>query len=417
MAMRDIRSEDVLGAIALLDDPVEGPKLRRQLHFGRARSYRLLYEGKFYDSKPVVGIAHGLSPAGEYLSGDKFTGGADGAGRVLRHLGFYVDYRWLYEISKLRVDRTHGRPAAYQYVVLLWAVARAQAGLPRMVPFNEVRGELAELLAPFALAETPPDPAMPWLALARSGWGETDIWEGERPPDSVPLNESSVRSFNLAGGLSLAMQSDVTTNYGSLWALHSVRVMVNFMADLTGDKPAYQALAERLGLDQLPQGEELGEASEVEIAIDAIESVTNPRREVGRQRFSAVENKAIEERAVRVTRAYLEDEGYSTEDVGATHSYDVHAIKGEEVVRVEVKGTTTDGAAVVLTRNEVRLHRTEHPNNALAVVRNIVLDHSSDEPSAAGGELVMVMPWKIDEDGLSAIAYEYRTGISTIESG
>jgi hypothetical protein len=57
------------------------------------------------------------------------------------------------------------------------------------------------------------------------------------------------------------------------------------------------------------------------------------------------------------------------------------------------------------------LHRAAHPNNALAVVRNIVLDRSSDEPVGTGGELVLVRPWKIDESGLSAIAYEYRTGI------
>jgi len=116
-----------------------------------------VHEGKFYDSKAVVGIAHGLSPAGEYLSSRDFTGGASGAGRVLTRLGFYVDYKWLFEISKLRVDRTHGRPAAFQYVVLLWAIARARAGLPRIARFNDVRRELADLLAPFALAKTAPD--------------------------------------------------------------------------------------------------------------------------------------------------------------------------------------------------------------------------------------------------------------------
>jgi hypothetical protein len=34
MAVRDIRREDVLGAIALLDDPIEGPRLLDELHFG-----------------------------------------------------------------------------------------------------------------------------------------------------------------------------------------------------------------------------------------------------------------------------------------------------------------------------------------------------------------------------------------------
>jgi hypothetical protein len=74
------------------------------------------------------------------------------------------------------------------------------------------------------------------------------------------------------------------------------------------------------------------------------------------------------------------------------------------------------GAAVVLTQNEVNLHRLEHPNNALAVVRNIVLDHNGDRPIATGGDLVLVMPWKIDEAGSSAIVYDYRGVIAFRES-
>jgi hypothetical protein len=140
-----ILPEDVLGAIALLDDPFEGPRLRQRLHFGPARSYRLLWEGRFYDSKPVVGIAHGLRRGGAYLSSRDFIGAASGAAQILTRLGFYVDYKWLHAISQLRVDRTHGRPAAYQYVVLLWAIARARSGVPRMAQFNDVREELADL--------------------------------------------------------------------------------------------------------------------------------------------------------------------------------------------------------------------------------------------------------------------------------
>ena len=150
---------------------------------------------------------------------------------------------------------------------------------------------------------------------------------------------------------------------------------------------------------------------DVSDAIAAVEQVSEPRRKFSR-RWSAAENKAIEEQAVRVARQHFESElAYQTVDVGATESYDVHATRGDEVVRVEVKGTTTNGASIVLTRNEVQLHRKAHPNNALALVRNIVLDRSGDEQVGTGGELVLVMPWQTDESGLSAIAYEYRTGM------
>ena len=159
----------------------------------------------------------------------------------------------------------------------------------------------------------------------------------------------------------------------------------------------------------------------VSAAIAAVEAVSNPRRKFGR-RFTPEENTAIEQHAVLVTREHFKNElGYKTEDVGATLSYDVRATKGHEVVKIEVKGTTTDGAAVVLTRNEVNLHRraaevrragqVEYSNNALAVVRNITLDRTGDGPVASGGKLELFMPWDIDEEGLSAIAYDYRTGI------
>ncbi len=150
---------------------------------------------------------------------------------------------------------------------------------------------------------------------------------------------------------------------------------------------------------------------EVTDAIEAVEEVANPRRGFVR-RLSAAENKAIEEHAVRVVRDHLGDEhGYTTEDVGATESYDVHATKDGSALKVEVKGTTSDGAEIVLTANEVMLHLAEHPNNALAVVRRIILDRTDDGPVASGGEIELTMGWDLDRERLKPIAYRYRTGL------
>jgi hypothetical protein len=61
---------------------------------------------------------------------------------------------------------------------------------------------------------------------------------------------------------------------------------------------------------------------------------------------------------MHLTRDYFENElGYSTKDVDKIASHDMHATKGGEVVKVEVKGTTIDGAEVVLTRKELNRHR------------------------------------------------------------
>lgn len=407
MAFRDIQRQDVLNAIALIDDPLEGAKRLDELHFKPAKYLRLVYRGRFYDSKAVVGIAHGFA-TGEYLTSREFTGGEASVVSVLERLGFYVDRGLLDGITQLRVDRTHDRPAAYQYVVLLWAIARTRSGLPRMVPFNDVRDQLAQTLAPFAVAQTAPDPVMPWIAL-----GGSILWELEKP-SGQSVSESEVKSLNLAAGLSELMYKRISDDH-TLYEGGSkgfVGVAVDVIARRVGSsEPGLYPLLEQLGLADLGSITGVGDSAEVADAMAAVESVSNPRRKFGR-RFTAEENAAIEERAVHVTREHFEDElGYATEDVGKRESYDVHATKGQEVVKVEVKGTTTDGAQVVLTKNEVNLHRAEHPNNALAVVRNISLDHSGNQPVAVGGELVLLMPWEINEGGLIPIAYDYRTGI------
>jgi len=273
-----------------------------------------------------------------------------------------------------------------------------------MERFNDVREELAGLLAPFAIATTTPDPAMPWAALANN----EDLWESEA--SGLPtVTDADVKRLNLAGGLPSWF------GYSARTDSRYVQAVVEVFARFIGDEPAFPALLEKLGLDQ--PVEELTPldsddfAPEVADVVSAVEELTHPRRKFGR-RFSAAENKAIEEQAVRVVRKhYKEVLGYETKDVGATESYDVHATKGDSVVKVEVKGTTSDGSEIVLTANEVTLHLAEHPNNALAVVRRIVLDRSGDTPVGTGGELKLISSWELDESRLKAIAYRYPTGL------
>ena len=153
-----------------------------------------------------------------------------------------------------------------------------------------------------------------------------------------------------------------------------------------------------------------GESSEIADALAAMDEIGNPRRGFGR-RLSAAENKAIEERAVEVVCAALEKDDYVAEDVGATRSYDIHATKDGKIIKVEVKGTTTDGSEIYLTANEVDLHLADYPNNALAIVRRITLDKSGDNPVATGGELKLTIGWELHRERLKPIAYTYRTGL------
>jgi hypothetical protein len=54
-----------------------------------------------------------------------------------------------------------------------------------------------------------------------------------------------------------------------------------------------------------------------------------------------------------------------------------HWLLTVQTIKIEVKGTTSDGSDVVLTSNEVGLHEAEHPNNAFAIVRHIILHRNA----------------------------------------
>jgi len=68
-----------------------------------------------------------------------------------------------------------------------------------------------------------------------------------------------------------------------------------------------------------------------------------------------------------------------------------------------VKGTTTEGGSVLLTRNEVR--HAEDPTNevALFVVSGILVDAANN---CSGGVPSVLEPWIIDREKLAPIAYD-----------
>ncbi|MET7797052.1 protein NO VEIN domain-containing protein [Streptomyces decoyicus] len=95
-------------------------------------------------------------------------------------------------------------------------------------------------------------------------------------------------------------------------------------------------------------------------------------------------------------------------DVGAKESHDLHLSRGDERLHVEVKGTTSEGTQVILTRAEVERQRELAPANALVVVHAITLDHTAQPPAATGGVLQCTSLWSIAEDDLTVVSYSYR---------
>lgn len=125
--------------------------------------------------------------------------------------------------------------------------------------------------------------------------------------------------------------------------------------------------------------------------------------------LSPAQRRLVELRAMAVAADWLRANGFSeVQDLSATASCDYVASRAGQRQVIEVKGTTGDLGDIVLTANEVALHRDWHPHNPLIVVHGIAL--SADSTQATGGEIVIHDPWIIDEAALKPTVYSYALG-------
>lgn len=131
--------------------------------------------------------------------------------------------------------------------------------------------------------------------------------------------------------------------------------------------------------------------------------------------LNAKERKAVELRAMEVTRNRLGTIGFTAiEDTSSRKSWDFEGSYAGKIYKVEVKGTTGKAASVIITDAEVRAQRAHFPYNVLVVVENIQLVRSTgtENPTASGGDVRVLMTWDISEAALSSIAYRYQTPTS-----
>ena len=92
MALSDIDRPAVLLAIEEFDQLSRDAFLQKY-GFGRSRAYFLFHDGKLYDSKEIVGVAHGYSGGDRLpLVAKKFNGGDATVAQALRGLGFQVQF-------------------------------------------------------------------------------------------------------------------------------------------------------------------------------------------------------------------------------------------------------------------------------------------------------------------------------------
>jgi len=191
VALSDITRDAVLKAVAEYDELGQDQFLAKY-GFDRARLYVLVRDGKPYDSKPIVGAAHGFLPGQNPLTARQFSGGEATVGRLLRRLGFTVQVGdaltpdvLVNLLARLRVYRSGGPPALYQPITLLWAFSRARRGEPRLARWTQTRDEVGDLLTRYGRGETA---AVYYPVAALHGAG---LWELDAQPESVPSARGS----------------------------------------------------------------------------------------------------------------------------------------------------------------------------------------------------------------------------------
>lgn len=192
MALNDITRGAVLQAIGEYDRLGQDGFLE---HYGfdRARQYLLVHDGKRYDSKAIVGAAHGFLPGKSPLAPGEFSGGEATVGRLLRRLGFTVQVgealtaeRLARLLSKLQVYRSDGLPALYQPITLLWAFGRAFDDEPRLASWAETRQQVSDLFDRYGRPWEGNHVYYPIAALHGAG-----LWELDVAPETVPSAHGS----------------------------------------------------------------------------------------------------------------------------------------------------------------------------------------------------------------------------------
>lgn len=157
----------------------------------------------------------------------------------------------LYEIQPEVHD---GKRSPYQFVVLLHAISGARQKKPRLRPYQDIKLSLKDLLSPFQLAESSPNPANPWFALGSSEWWEI------APPE--PSSYKDVPKFNTVAGLIEPIYQEVARNSAfTARAVETIRAIVGAdtnlddlcvnlgISQLTSERPAPTEAAHRVSVE------------------------------------------------------------------------------------------------------------------------------------------------------------------------
>lgn len=229
-------------------------------------------------------------------------------------------------------------------------------------------------------------------------WGRSHIG-----PEAHALGFEEGVLLNSPEKLSRAYES--TTAFSKFYAVD----------DLPEDEELAQDAERAVGLlGLLYRAVELGKAPEsnppeIVEAEGAVTQIARPKStetQSAGQGFglSHAERCLVEQRAMTLASAWLADHGFTNiQDVHVTHSCDFIAHRDGIEHFIEVKGTTAGLGKVLLTSNEVALHRERHPHNLLIVVHGVDLHEMRS--SAIGGTVHVIDGWDLQECVLKPLSY------------
>ncbi len=124
----------------------------------------------------------------------------------------------------------------------------------------------------------------------------------------------------------------------------------------------------------------------------------------GRQMDVAV-RKAVEDYAQDLVMKQWRAEGWRVDDLRRGNPFDAKATKDSETRYLEVKGTTTDGGRVLVTRGEVEWARSHPGECVISVVWDIgVCDDGTIEAETGW---VWEYEWDPDDEQLEPVTYDY----------
>ena len=149
--------------------------------------------------------------------------------------------------------------------------------------------------------------------------------------------------------------------------------------------------------------------AEIETALGAIEHEAGKRARGQGYRSSPGARRALEAHSMDRAMRHFADLGWSTIiDVSRSRCFDLLCQRGMSELRVEVKGTTSEGSQILLTRNEVTHARRVFPHVALYILADVKLTAVDESTYLADGGIEIIRdPWDIRAGQLQPLAYEY----------